>query len=187
MNENKNNLWNAAGKTGALFGGISIVYFFVSQVLTQLKASSVTGGLLISVLSLVLWAAKFGGIIVLFRLLMKSYKDSLDAPSRSELAKYGRLSVLLSALLYSAFLLLYFAYINPEYTDQLKTLIAQTPIPTGTEDAEAAIEKVLASFPQMMFLSNLIYCIIFGLILNLFVSRSLTSNPFEENKTENDD
>jgi len=60
-------------------------------------------------------------------------------------------------------------------------------LPQPAEDAEAAIEKVLASFPQMMFLSNLIYCIIFGLILNLFVSKSLTSNPFEENKTENDD
>lgn len=187
MDENKNKLWNTAGKTGVILGGISIAYFFINQLLTQLTTSSATGGALLSILSLALWAAKFGGIIVVFRLLMKSYKEALESPSRSELAKYGRLSVLLSALFYSAFLLLYFAYINPGYADNLKTLAAQMPIPAGTEDAEAAIEKVFASFPQMMFLGNLIYCIIFGLILNGFVSRSLTSNPFEENTTEDDD
>ncbi len=59
MDENKNKLWNTAGKTGVILGGISIAYFFINQLLTQLTTSSATGGALLSILSLALWAAKF--------------------------------------------------------------------------------------------------------------------------------
>ena len=50
-------MWNTAAKAGLALGLVSSAYMFITQLMAE------ASGFLISIVSLLLWAAKFGGCI----------------------------------------------------------------------------------------------------------------------------
>ena len=63
----RKDMWNTAGKAGLVLGLVSTAYMFI----TQLMAGA--SGFLISIVSFVLWVAKFGGCIWLMAFFMKKH------------------------------------------------------------------------------------------------------------------
>ena len=178
MNE-KNTFWEGAGKAGLILGGVSIAYVAVTG-LTGLLEDKVGGSFLFSLFGFILWVAKFGGCIYLMRFFMRSYAFNRTDGTGASPFLFGTTVALLSALLYSAAILVYISFINPGMLTELFDAMRENPMMDS--NALALLDGLEARKESFMFFSNLIYCTLFGTIVAAILSGSIPSkNPFEQN------
>ncbi len=180
----RHSFWNEAGKAGLALGGVSILYSLLTSLIANLGGS--TGmAMLISVMNVLLWVAKFVGCIWLMRFFMKKLMNDYEkVNSPQALRRYGTAIALLSALIYSAFTLATLLIAGTEAINEAMAVVMNQYSSMLDSNTMAQMDSMMQNLPVITFVTNLIYCFIFGVIVSAILSKNLTSdNPFDE---END-
>lgn len=165
-------LWNEAAKPGLILGGVSIAYMFATMLTGKLALSSTGLAFVMALVNVLLWIAKFVGCIYLLKLFLQTFKDNHEGVHRTYARRFGWIIALLSALVYSAGVLLDYIYIQPEaVSDAFDTMMASYSSFMTASDMEL-IDNMRSSMPVITFFTNLIYCTLFGTILtNILVNK----------------
>ncbi len=175
MAETKNNIWEQAGKAGLVLGGISIVY----MLLTMLTGKAAENGptFLLGLVNFLLWAVKLGACIYLMRFFILRFAKNDPTVDNSRAFRFGTLTALLSALLYSAFYLAYVSFIAPDTFADAISMFEDNPMMDS--NAMSMMEEMIPRMPTISFFINLIWCWLFGTVLAAIFSRNVSSkNPF---------
>ena len=178
---NQKTMWHNAGIAGLALGGVSTVYMFGTQLMTQAGMS----GFLLMAFNTLLWIAKFGGCIWLMMYFMKKYAAENPEADNSATFRFGMASALLSALIFSAASFANMAFISVDlFNAQMEELIRQTA-PFMDSNSMSMLDKMSENMPQITFFSNLIYCFIYGTLVSAILSRNIPSkDPFADYKPE---
>lgn len=175
-------MWDHAAKAGLALGGVSVLYLAISA-LIGLIGSNDPGSIpfiwsiLISILSIALWAAKFVGCIYLMKFFLQKFASTDPDMDRSMVFRFGTLVALLSALVYSAANLAYTTLIAPDTYEMALDLLRQ--IPQFSADELEQAEQMIGSMPTISFFSNVIYCFLYGTVLSAILSKKIRpDNPF---------
>ena len=175
MAETKNIIWERAGKAGLVLGGVSTLYLLIGM-LTG-KWAEKGPAFLISVINALLWLAKFAACIYLMRFFMLRYSQADPEADNARVFRFGMLTALLSALLYSAFYLAYVSFIAPDTFDQALDMVRDNPMLDSNMASQ--MEEMIPRMPTISFFVNLIWCWLFGTILAAIFSRNIPpQNPF---------
>lgn len=179
MNE-KNSIWEHAGKAGLALGGVSIAYLLITM-LTGKLAEDAGGAMtfVLGALNFLLWGVKFGACIFLMRFFMLRFSKADPTADNNRVFRFGARTALLSALLYSAFYMAYVSFIAPDTFENAMSMLQDNPFLGATDTA--AIEEMIPRMPTISFFVNLIYCWLFGTVLSAIFSRNIPSrNPFTD-------
>ncbi len=173
------NMWNTAAKAGLILGLFTTAFLFISQMLGQTEISA----FLSTLLTLLLWVAKFVGCIALMMFFMKKFAAENEGVTNSNTFRMGVTTALLSALVYSAFAFANVAFISPELFEGQIDAIMQEMAPMMDSNTQNVVGKYLENLPQITFFSNLIYCFLYGTVLSFILSRNIPKNdPFADYK-----
>lgn len=174
-------MWNGAAKAGLALGAVSAAYLFISQFMGTIEIPS----FLNVILTMILWAAKFGGCIWLMMFFMKQFAATSDKVTNSMTRRFGTLTAFLSALVYAAVSFANVAFLSADvFTEQMDTVMQQMA-PMLDSNSAAQMEKTMQNLPQMIFFSSLIYCFIYGTLLSAIISRYVpVKDPFANFKPE---
>ena len=177
MAEQKNIMWEQAGKAGLVLGGISILYMMLTAVTGKVAENGST--VLMGLINILLWLAKLGGCIYLMRFFMLRFSQADPEADNARVFRFGMLTALLSALLYSAFYLAYVSFIAPDTFENAMEAITDNPMLDS--NSLAAIEEMMPKMPTISFFVNLVWCWLFGTILAAIFSRNIPpKNPFAD-------
>ena len=177
MAETKNLLWESAGKAGLVLGGVSIAYMLCSMLTGKVAENGYA--FLMTVVNLLLWLAKFAGCIYLMRWFMLRFSQADPEADNARVFRFGTLTALLSALLYSAAYLAYTSFLAPDVFDQALEMLRDNPMLDA--NSMSAIEEMIPRMPTFSFFVNLIYCWLFGTVLAAIFSRNIPpQNPFTD-------
>ncbi len=179
MNE-KNIIWEHAGKAGLVLGGVSILYMVLTALTGKLAENAGSGlNILLTLVNFLLWIAKFGACTYLMRLFMQRFAKADPAADNSRVFRFGARTALLSALLYSAFYLAYVSFIAPDTFEKALEILQDNPL-LGASEMDA-VEEMIPRLPTFSFFVNLFYCWLFGTVLSAILSRNIPSrNPFTD-------
>ncbi len=183
MEENmlKKNMWNDAGKAGLALGAVSTIYLFATQLMGKVEIPA----FLVMVLSAVLWIAKFGGCIWLMMFFMKKFAAENPEVDNRGTRRFGVIAALLSALVYSAMTFANVAFISADMFAEQTEVLLQQMAPMMDSNTMAVMDAYMENLPQITFISNLIYCFIFGAVLSAILSRNIPSrDPFADYKPD---
>ena len=173
----KNIFLNGAAKAGLVLGGVSILYMLLTWLLGKADSGSTGVMMTISVANTLLRAAKFIGSLLLMRLFMRRFSQMDPEADNSRVFRFGMLTSLLSALVYSAFYMAYMMFIAPETIDMALDIIRQNPMMDSNSIAMA--EEIAPMLPTYSFFGNLIYCFLYGTVVAAIFSRNIPPrNPF---------
>lgn len=176
-------LWNNAGKTGAILGLVSAAFMFISQ-----ATAGIGSPIAVTALNMLLWTAKFIGCIWLMRHFMLMLCSRYEGVTNSVTMKYGTIVAFLSALIYSAFLLANLLFITPDLVDMQFDQVMQMYSGMLDSNSLTMMENMRASYPQIAFFSQLIYCFLYGTLLSFILSRYIPKNdPFANYGTGEDE
>lgn len=175
----RKDMWNTAAKAGLVLGAVSAAYMF----LTQLMAGA--SGFMMTILSFLLWAAKFGGCIWLMSFFMKKFAAGHPEADNKATFNLGMATALLSALVYSAAAFANIAFISGDSLTEQMNLMMQQMGSMMDSNSMAMMETYMEKLPQITFFSNLLYCFIFGTVLSYILSRNIPSrDPFADYKPD---
>ena len=161
--------WDGAGKAGLVLGLVSIVYMLIEQLLLQ-DAAEKLGTAPAARVTFLLWAAKFVGCILLMRWYMRRFADTHDGVTRRDASRYGSAIALTSALIYSAFVLAWSKFIDPEmFTRAFDQAAEQYSVFLDSNTMEM-MEQMQGQMPVIAFFSNFIWCFLYGSILSSILS-----------------
>lgn len=181
QNTIRSNRWNEAARYGLIFGGISSAYIYMDRLLVLLGLTGTFG----SLLSFVLWAAKFVGCIKLMKYAMRKFSQDNPSAERSDIFRLGRNIAVLSALVFSTFAVADIMYISTEYYQAAYTTIITEMSKTLPAQNVEEMKNMLVDLPKYTFIGNLIYCSLYGIVLSFILSRNIPSqNPFINNTEE---
>lgn len=168
-------IMNRAGIAGLALGAVSTAYMFIVQYLPHLIQSPVA----VSIISALLWIAKFGGCIYLMAWFMTSLARGDSGVEHRHTLRLGLWASVFSALIFSAASLANTLFINPEEISQAFDQALGMYAQSLDSNSLAAIENVKDSMPVITFFSNFFYCVIYGSILSSILSRNIPkSDPF---------
>jgi len=172
----RQDLWDAAGKAGLVLGLVSSAYILITPLLAKLGGG--TGmAFLTTILGFFLWAAKFAGCILLMKFFMKKFAAAHPGVDNSDTFKFGMLTALLSALIFSAFYMAYVTWIDPDTMERAMEAVQESYSSMLTAESLEMMENI--NMGVVGFFANLIYCFIFGTVLSAILSRNIPSrNPF---------
>ena len=177
MAEQKNIIWESAGKAGLVLGGVSIVYMLCVMLTGKVAENGPV--VLMSVVNVLLWMLKFAACIYLMRFFMLRFSQADQSADNGRVFRFGTLTALLSALLYSAFYMAYVSFIAPDTFSQALEVLQDNPFLDS--NSMSAIEEMMPKMPTISFFANLVWCWLFGTVLAAIFSRSIPpQNPFTD-------
>ena len=92
---------------------------------------------------------------------------------------------LLSAILYSGAAFANVAFISADLFDEQMAAMMQQMAPMMDSNTMSMMDTYMENLPQITFVSNFIYCFIFGTVLSYILSRNIPSkDPFAEYKPD---
>jgi len=172
----RKDLWDGAGKAGLVLGLVSIAYVVLTQLLSKLNGS-VGMNFLVILVSFLLWIAKFGGCIYLMKFFMKRFADAHPGVDNSDTFRFGMVTALLSALIFSAFDMAYLTWISPDALSESMDAVKEAYGSMLTSESLEMMDNI--NLGHVTFFANLIYCFLFGTVLSAILSRNIPSrNPF---------
>lgn len=180
MNEEitRKDIWDSAYLPGLVLGMVSTAYLFITQLITP-EGPSVLLSVSMSLLSLILWGAKFAGCIFLMKFFMKRFCAEFPDATGADTFRLGTVIALLSAIIYAGAYLAYVTIIAPDTFAQTFETVMQTYSSMLDSNSLDAMEGLEGRLPSISFFSNLIYCFLYGTVLSSILSRSIPdSNPF---------
>ena len=177
----RKDFWDGAGKAGIVLGVVSILYMLIEQFLLQGLAEKI-GAFPSTIITYVLWAAKFAGCILLMRWFMKRFADRFEDVTRRDVSRYGNAVALTSALIYSAFVLAWSKFIDPDMFSRAFEIAAEQYSSFMDSNTMDMMEQMKGKMPVIAFFSNFIYCYLFGAILSSILAPGIgkDSNPFSK-------
>lgn len=179
---NSKAIWDLAARAGLALGGVSIAYMAITQYCIP-SSEKVGMSMLISLLSLVLWAGKFIACIWLMKSFMKKLASDYSDVTNGDTFKLGVSSAILSSLIYSGFYLLFTTVISPDVLADTMAAMQGAYASMLPQESLDAMNEV--NLPQLLFFANLIYCFLFGTILSAILSRKIPSrDPFAESRRQ---
>lgn len=182
MEEKRINLWNEAGKAGLVLGLVSIAYLIITH-FTGKMAGSGLGAFAIGTLNFVLWAGKLFLCIWLVRYFLLQFSKRNPSADNKKVFSFGMVTALYSAILYSAFYLLYVLYLAPEsIAASMDAIMSQYASGVDSNTLEM-MENMKADMPTISFFVNLVWCWLFGTILSAIFSRKIPANADDPFKT----
>lgn len=184
----KNTLWNGAAKAGLVLGGVSILYICYTGLVggVSLDITKPLANGLMGVLNMLIWIAKFVGCIYLMRMFLLKYAASDPDITNRDVRRFGKITALLSSLVYSAFYMAYMLFIKPDlFNETMSNMLAEMSNTPGFSSANIeAIEAMLPQMPTYTFFINLLYCFLFGVIVSSILSRNIPPrNPFVDTRS----
>ena len=175
----RNDMWNTAAKAGLVLGSISTAYMFILQWIAGAP------GFISSLLSMILWAAKFSGCIWVMKFYMKRFAAEHHDISNKDTFNFGMATALLSAFVYAAASFANIAYISGDAVVEQLNLSIQQMSSMMDSNSMAMMESFMQKLPQFTFFSNLIYCTAFGTVLSFILSRNIPDrDPFANHKPD---
>ena len=161
--------WDGAGKAGLVLGLVPIVYMLIEQLLLQ-DAAQKLGTTPLAIVTFLLWAAKFVGCILLMRWYMRSFAAAHENLTHREASQYGTAIALTSALIYSAFVLAWSKFIDPEmFSRAIETATEQYSAFLDSNTMEM-MEQMQGKMPVIAFFSHFIWCFLYGSVLSSILS-----------------
>ena len=174
--------WDGALKAGFVLGMVAIVYMLAEEFLQQ-HVQGQMGGMVYSMITFFLWAAKFAGCILLMRWFMSRFATRNTDTLRQDVSRYGTAIALTSALLYSAFVLFWSKYIDTEMFSRSFEQVTAAYSSMLDSNTMSMMENLETKMPVIAFFTNFIYCFLFGTILSSILSNSICKNdPFAGGK-----
>ena len=169
---------NDAGVAGLILGTVTTAFLFTGMLIPKISMPAVVSRIFV----LILWAVKFWFCIKLMQYFLTKAYTKYDQINKNNLLLYGTMIAFFSALIYAAAQLVNILFIsNEEMLKAINTSIAQmyTMMDSNTK---ATISKTLRYLPQITFISNLIYCFIYGTILSFILTNLIFKNntPFAD-------
>ena len=160
-----NTLWNEAGKAGAILGGVSVGCL-------ALKEWAATSGidLVQRAAIVILWVVEFFVCILVMKDIMISLRNRYENVKMIDTYKLGQRSALLSGLLLAsaqAFFIMKMP--EAELTAYIEELAA--PMPAGADVREEFEGALLDNLPIIVFISQWVYCFLYGTVLASVMSR----------------
>ncbi len=179
----KRDFWDGAGKAGLVLGSVPILYMLIEQLLLQ-NAAEAIGAIPASLVSFLLWLAKFVGCIFLMRWFMRRFSTRFGDATHRDISRYGTAIALTSALIYSAFYLAWSKFIDPEMFSRAFETAAEQYSSIMDSNTMEMMEQMEGSMPVIGFFSNLIYCFLYGTVLSAILSRNIgkDDSPFASGK-----
>ena len=154
MKEKRINLWNEAGKAGLVLGTVSILYMIITLFTGKIAGSGIKA-ILIGTLNFALWAGKLVLCIWLMRFFLLKFSKSNPSADNNKVFRFGMLVALLSALLYSAFYLVYILYIDPNSMAEAFDLAIQQYSASLDAQSMEALENIKSDMPTISFFAQL--------------------------------
>ncbi len=174
-------MWNEGAKAGLVLATVSIIYLFTSQFLTKAELPAI----LTSLISMILWLAKFGGCIWLMMFFMKKFAAENDSADNRSTRRLGMIISLLSAFVYASFTYINIAFISADTMAEQMDLVMQQMTPAMDSNTLSEVDSMLQNLPMIIFVTNFIYCFIYGCILSAILSRNIPSqDPFADYKPD---
>ena len=172
-------LWDYAGRAGLVLGAVSIVYMLVEQLLLQDGADPAP--LWATLVSLALWAAKFAGCILLMRLFMRSYAAQKEGATHQDARRCGTAIALTSALIYSAFVLAWSKFIDPEMFTRAFDTVAEQYASMMDSNTLSMMDQIKDRMPTIAFFTNFFWCFLYGTVLAAILGGSIgvDETPFK--------
>lgn len=178
--QEKQSVWSAAAAPGLVLGAVSIIYLLASHFLGMLDANVVKG-----LLSVAVWIAKFVGCILLLRMFMRRYVETIPDATSSDSFKFGVVVALLSAVVFSAAYFAYAQFIAPDMFTEAFAMVQDTYAEYMDSAAIEELQNFLPDLPKWLFGTNLVYCFLYGTALSAILCKDIPSrNPFANNKSE---
>lgn len=161
--------WSNAAKDGLMLALISVVIFTISAFVTN------------SILSMVLWALKFVGSILLLRAIMYKYGAAHKGESTYS---YGFMTGCCSALVCAVYTFFLYRFIAPdsvtEIFNQLYETLGSMPASAGNIQQDMFLQ-IEDNYPQYACISMFFTCLFWALILPAFLRGGTTcSSVFTE-------
>ncbi|MBR1575969.1 MAG: DUF4199 domain-containing protein [Bacteroidales bacterium] len=177
----KKDFWDGAGKAGIVLGAVPILYMLIEQLLLQNLAEQI-GAFPSTLVTLVLWAAKFVGCILLMRWYMKRFAAQHENVTRRDANRFGCAIALTSALIYSAFVLAWSKFIDPDMFARAFETAAEQYASFMDSNTLDMMEQMKGNMPVIAFFSNFIYCFLFGVILSAILAPGIgkDTDPFSK-------
>lgn len=164
----KKTLWNSGSLAGLALGAVSVAYILIGMLHTP------------AVLAFILWGVKFAACIYLMSFFMKRFARQNSSATNSDTFRFGVVTALCSALVYSTFYLVYVSYIAPETFSMAFNTVMESYSSMMDYNSLQALEQIEPKMPRISFFVNLIYCFLFGTVLSAIMSRSIpSSDPFK--------
>ena len=178
-------LWNDAGKAGLVLGFVPVAFMLIDRYVMA-GASDAIGVLPTTIVNFILWAAKFAGCILLMRFFMRKFADSYEGVTHRYARIFGIAVALTSALIVSAFDLAYVKFINPEMFAEAFEKASESYSSMMDSNSMSMLENMKGDMPAISFLTNLIYCFLFGTVLSSILSRNIGTdeNPFSDDENQ---
>lgn len=171
MNMETNNQWSLAALDGLLLSLVTIIFSLITSVFVPK-----------GIVSILLWALKFGGCLYLLFYFMKKYSGNFDHVSYKQSFFFGFLVCLFSSVICACFMFLSITVLFPETVDQITEQV-QGVLATQNYDAEQESQAMamLNNLPQIMLFGSLIYYTLYGLIVSAILANfTKKENPFPE-------
>lgn len=180
MTEERINIWNAAGKPGLVLGVVSILYMVINHFIGKIAATG-SVAIIVGFANFLLWAGKLFLCIWLMRTFMLGFSAAHKSADNNKVFRFGVVVALLSAIVFSAFNLVYMLYIAPEILSESFDLVMQQYAGRFSASEMESLSNMQADLPRFTFIINFIWCFLFGTILSAIFSRKIPSdlnNPF---------
>ena len=175
MPEDKNKFINEAGKYGLILAAAAILYFLLNAFLGKIE----NGGFLMSLLGIVLWAAKFSLCIWLMFRFLRAFAAENEY-NRSKTFRYGANIALCSSLVYSGFYLLYVTVIDTGFFSGVFDSVAQVYSSFLTSEEMERMMNMESSMPTVSFFVNFFWCSLLGIIISAIAAGKIcgSDDPF---------
>lgn len=174
----KKTIWEAAARPALLLGLVPVAYFGISYLTGKIPAQPGLGAVAVNLIGTILMLCKIGLCIYLLLNAMKSFAALDSECTRGDLFRYGMAVSVLSSLIFSAFYLADLMFIQPDMLNEVVDTLRENPLMDS--NSLDMIESMMPKMPSIMFFSQLIYGILWGLVLSAIFSQSIVSdNPFD--------
>jgi hypothetical protein len=156
--EMNNKKWNVAAVNGLMLSLITILYTLINSAFSPGKA-----------VLIVLWIIKLAATLWLLLYFVKEYNKDQEVFTYKQGFNFAFIVSFLSAVFVAGYFFLHYALIFPGDVDKIADTINQAMAAQSSGDTSIA-DKIIAYFPHIMFISNLIYLTIFGLIASAIIA-----------------
>ncbi len=152
-----NKKWNVATVDGLMLALITILYTLINSAFTP--PTSVT---------IVLWIVKLAATLWLLLYFVKDFNKDQDLFTYKQGFNFAFMVSVLSALFVSCYFFLHYALIFPNDVDKIATAINQAVAAKGADTSIS--DMIIKYFPHLMFVVNLIYLTVFGLLASAIIA-----------------
>ncbi len=159
-----NTVWNEAAKAGAYLGALSVGCLALTEL-----ASASGSKFLLTAATIILWMVEFLGCILIMKEVMLSFRSRYRDVKMTDTFRLGRRAALLSGLLVASAQTLFILRMpEADMTAFIDELMAAMPSnATNREEVEVMMDRL----PLITFISQWIYCFLYGTILSSVMSR----------------